>query len=85
MSRNLAKTTGLPTSRSFEVELQPTLDETGSLGARIRPVTVASTLFADGGLKISDAVLDAISDLLADIARQDQNDAADSTDVVVGT
>ena len=69
---------------SFEVELQRAVDEADSLRARIRPVTDSAALFAEGGLMISDVVLDVVSDLLADIARQDQDDAT-STDLVVAT
>ena len=60
-------------SRCFCVDLSPR-GEDGSVHARIVPVADFTAAVENAGLRLSDAVLDVISEMVAELARQDMND-----------
>jgi hypothetical protein len=59
---------------SFEVEVDPGLDAGGVIGARIRPVDDFVNAFEASGVRLSEGVLDIVSDLVAELARRDVDD-----------
>jgi hypothetical protein len=56
---------------SFDVELQAGLDQDGTVHARITPVTDIAKIISESGLELSDAVFEAITDLIVDLAKRD--------------
>ena len=55
----------------FRVSFDPRSGEDGTIAARITPVGQVDALLQESGLQLSDGILDIVSDLIAELARQD--------------
>jgi hypothetical protein len=60
---------------SFEVRFETLGEDDGSTTARIRPVADVDALLGESGFRLADGILDIVSDLVAELAREEMEDA----------
>lgn len=60
--------------RSFVVEIASTEGDSGGITARIQPIEQADAALVAEGFRLSDSVFDLVSELLVEIAREEEEE-----------
>ncbi|MDI3291945.1 hypothetical protein [Polyangium sp. 15x6] len=60
--------------KSYVVEIAPVEGCSSEITARIRPTEQAAVALVDEGFRLSDTILDLVSELLVEIAREEEED-----------
>ena len=60
--------------KSYVVEIAPAEGNSSEITARIRPTEQAAVALVDEGFRLSDTILDLVSELLVEIAREEEED-----------